>query len=189
MPTPAALVSSNGVCGVLTTAPAVSPDGQPVQRTKGVPQGSVICQLRRNDNDPQHRTGLVRDAKHPLRKKGNDRRFKYTPEAWEIAERQPNVGELIFPHKPQGVSSAFTRACKVLGIEDLTFHDLRHEAISRLFERGYTIPQVAQFTLHESWNELSRYTHLLPNNLRDLPDPTRVATTVRRGEPLLPPVA
>jgi integrase len=130
-----------------------------------------ICRLRRKDNDPECRTGLVRDAKHPTRKTGNHRRFKYTPEAWEIIERQPRKGEFIFPYNPRSVSTAFTNACKVLGIEDLVFHDLRHEATSRLFERGYTIPQVAQFTLHESWNELKRYTHLLKKNLRDLPDP------------------
>lgn len=52
---------------------------------------------------------------------------------------------------------------------DLRFHDLRDEATSRLFERGYQIHEVAQFTLHESWNELKRYTHLRPENVRELP--------------------
>jgi site-specific recombinase XerD len=61
------------------------------------------------------------------------------------------------------------------------FHDLRHEATSRLFERGYTIPQVAQFTLHESWKELMRYTHLLKKNLRDLPDPKATLPQVGCG--------
>ena len=137
-----------------------------------------ICQLRWSDNDTIHHTGLVRDAKHPFRKAGNNRRFKYTPEAWEIADRQPRTSDFIFPYKPQSVSAAFTRACKVLGIEDLTFHDLRHEAASRLFERGYTIPQVAHFTLHESWEELKRYTHLLRRQLRDLPDRARITAPI-----------
>jgi site-specific recombinase XerD len=66
----------------------------------------------------------------------------------------------------------------VIGIIDLTFHDLRHEAASRLFERGYTIPQVAQFTLHESWESLQRYTHLLRKNLRDLPDNAQIPASV-----------
>jgi integrase len=129
-----------------------------------------IARLRWSDNDPHHQTGLVRDAKHPVRKAGNHRRFKYTPEAWEIAARQPRTGDFIFPYNAQSIGAAFTRACHVLGIVDLTFHDLRHEAAGRLFECGYTIPQVAQFTLHESWNELKRYTHLLARNLRDLPN-------------------
>jgi len=57
----------------------------------------------------------------------------------------------------------------VLGIRDLRFHDLRHEATSRLFERGYQIHEVAQFTLHESWNELKRYTNIRPENVREIP--------------------
>ena len=47
--------------------------------------------------------------------------------------------------------------------------DLRHEATSRLFERGYDIPEVAQFTLHESWTTLKRYTHLRPEQVEERP--------------------
>jgi hypothetical protein len=42
---------------------------------------------------------------------------------------------------------------------------LRHEATSRLFEQGYSIEQVAAVTLHESWNDLKRYTQLRPETL------------------------
>ncbi|MGA2563867.1 MAG: tyrosine-type recombinase/integrase [Steroidobacteraceae bacterium] len=63
----------------------------------------------------------------------------------------------------------------MLGIKALRFHDLRHEATSRLFERGYQIHEVAQFTLHESWNELKRYTNLRPENMREIP-PARVSS-------------
>ena len=107
---------------------------------------------------------------------------EYTPEAWAIVERQPRTSEYIFPFDPKSVGAAFTRACHVLGIEDLRFHDLRHEATSRLFERGYQIHEVAQFTLHESWNELKRYTNLRPENVREIsstrpePEITRTLT-------------
>jgi integrase len=127
-----------------------------------------ICRLEWRDNDAANRIGLVRDAKHPTSKDGNHRRFKYTPEAWSIVENQSRVSAYIFPYDPRSVGAAFTRACHVLGIEDLRFHDLRHEATSRLFERGYQIHEVAQFTLHESWNELKRYTNLKPENVREL---------------------
>ena len=60
---------------------------------------------------------------------------------------------------------AFARACRFLGIDGLRFHDLRHEATSRLFERGYQIQEVAQFTLHRSWATLKRYTHLQPEHI------------------------
>jgi integrase len=68
--------------------------------------------------------------------------------------------EKIFPYSPGAISAAFTRACKLLGIDDLHFHDLRHEGISRLFEMGKTIPQVAAVTGHRSWSSLKRYSHL-----------------------------
>lgn len=127
-----------------------------------------ICRIEWADNDKSARTGMVRDAKHPREKEGNHKRFKYTPEAWEIVQRQPQTSEYVFPCSPRSVSAAFTRACAILGIEDLRFHDLRHEATSRLFERGYQIHEVAQFTLHDSWNELKRYTNLRPENVREL---------------------
>jgi integrase len=132
-----------------------------------------ICRLEWCDNDAATRTGVVRDAKHPTDKDGNHRRFKYTPEAWAIVQGQPQTGEYIFPYDPKSVGTAFTRACHVLGIKDLRFHDLRHEATSRLFERGYQIHEVAQFTLHESWNELKRYANLRPEDMREIP-PARV---------------
>jgi integrase len=129
---------------------------------------SEICRLEWADNHIGGRTGLVRDAKHPRYKEGNHRRFKFTAEAWAIIERQPKTSEYVFPFNPKSICAAFTRACQVLGIEDLRFHDLRHEATSRLFERGYQIHEVAQFTLHESWNELKRYTNLRPENVREI---------------------
>jgi hypothetical protein len=46
------------------------------------------------------------------------------------------------------------------------------EATSRLFERGYEIHEVQQFTLHSSWQQLLRYTHLRPEHIPDLPYPS-----------------
>jgi integrase len=140
-----------------------------------------ICRLEWRDNDAATRTGLVRDAKHPTSKDGNHRRFKYTPEAWAIAANQPKTSGYIFPYDPKSVGTAFTRACHVLGIEDLRFHDLRHEATSQLFERGYQIHEVAQFTLHESWNELKRYTNLKPERVRELRSPEALAALRPHG--------
>jgi integrase len=72
----------------------------------------------------------------------------------------PRVKPEIFPYSTDAISAAFTRACKILGIKDLRFHDLRHEGISRLFEIGRTIPQVAAVSGHRSWSSLKRYTHI-----------------------------
>jgi len=40
---------------------------------------------------------------------------------------------------------------------------MRHEGISRLFEMGWTIPQVASVSGHQSWQSLKRYSHLRHN--------------------------
>ena len=53
------------------------------------------------------------------------------------------------------------------GIEGLRFHDLRHEATSRFFEKGFNIMEVSLITGHRSLAMLNRYTHLKPENLLD----------------------
>jgi integrase len=104
---------------------------------------------------------LVRDMKHPGDKLGNDVWCDLLPEASAIIEAMPRHGdERIFPYSTDAISAAFTRACKILTIDDLHFHDLRHEGVSRLFEMGRTIPQVASVSGHRSWQSLQRYTHL-----------------------------
>lgn len=126
---------------------------------------SEITSLLFTDNDEQSQTGIVRNIKHPT-DRDRMRRFKYTPQAWEIANRQEHDKRRIFPYGAKTVGAAFRRACKMLDIHDLRFHDLRHEATSRLFEAGYSIVEVQQFTLHDSWGTLSRYTHLRPETLQ-----------------------
>jgi len=103
---------------------------------------------------------IVRDMKHPGDKIGNDVRVDLPPEAEAIARAMPRTDARIFPYSTDAVGAAFTRACKLLQINDLRFHDLRHEGVSRLFEMGWTIPQVAQVSGHRSWQSLQRYTHL-----------------------------
>jgi integrase len=87
------------------------------------------------------------------------------PPAVAILNSLPKIDELILPYKADSVSAAFDRGCVRTGIEDLHFHDLRHEGISRLFETGLTIPEVALISGHLSWNTLKRYTHLKPEDV------------------------
>lgn len=103
---------------------------------------------------------LVRDMKDPRSKRGNDVWVNLTPEALAIVKRQPKAGTLIFPYNSRTIGANFTRAHKMLGIEGLVFHSLRHECTSWLFELGWQIPQVAMVTGHRSWQTLQRYTHL-----------------------------
>lgn len=103
---------------------------------------------------------LVRAMKHPGGTTGNDVWVDLPAEAEAIARSMPRKGDRIFPYGTDAISAAFTRACKVLGIDDLHFHDLRHEGITRLFEMGLNIPHVAAVSGHRSWTSLRRYTHI-----------------------------
>ena len=119
-----------------------------------------ITTLAWSDLDEANAEVWVRDMKHPGEKIGNDVRVILPPPALSVILRQPRADGRIFPFNAESISAAFTRACKALGIENLHFHDLRHDGISRLFEMGQTIPQVASVSGHRSWASLKRYTHL-----------------------------
>lgn len=86
--------------------------------------------------------------------------MELTGEALLIINSMPRTGEFIFPYLANTIHHAWKNATKMTGIADLHFHDLRHEGISRLFEMGRTIPQVASVSGHRSWQNLQRYTHL-----------------------------
>lgn len=103
---------------------------------------------------------LVRDMKNPGDKMGNNVWCDLPAEAVSIIESMPRHDDRIFPYGADAISAAFTRACKTLAIDDLHFHDLRHEGVSRLFELSLNIPQVASVSGHRSWTSLKRYTHL-----------------------------
>lgn len=74
-------------------------------------------------------------------------------------------GESLVGVHRDNVSGAFASACKACGIQGLRLHDLRHEATSRLFEKGFSMMEVATITGHKSLSMLKRYTHLRPSDL------------------------
>lgn len=72
----------------------------------------------------------------------------------------------VFSYTSNGLKSAWRIMTKRLGIEDLHFHDLRHEACSRLFELGtLDIMEIAAISGHKSLSMLKRYTHLKAGKL------------------------
>ncbi|CAD5379520.1 Shufflon-specific DNA recombinase [Pseudomonas sp. OF001] len=119
-----------------------------------------ITRIRWDDLDERRQAVLVRDMKNPGQKVGNNVWCHLPDEAWAILHSMPRSCPEIFPYNGDSISTAWTRACKFLGIEDLHFHDLRHDGISRLFEMEWDIPRVASVSGHRDWNSLRRYTHL-----------------------------
>ena len=70
----------------------------------------------------------------------------------------------VFPGvTTEAVKRSYMRAIRRAGIENLRFHDLRHEATTRLFEKGMNIMEVASITGHKAL--LRRYTHLKAEDL------------------------
>ncbi|WP_119390683.1 tyrosine-type recombinase/integrase [Taklimakanibacter lacteus] len=122
-------------------------------------QEEITC-IAWDDFQKEHKRVMVRDMKHPGEKIGNDTWVDVPPEAMQVIESMPKRKPEIFPYSTDAITANFTRACKLLGIEDLHFHDLRHEGISRLFEMGWNIPHVAGVSGHRSWVSLKRYTHI-----------------------------
>lgn len=122
-----------------------------------------ICSLQWGDLDKKRKTIIVRDRKDPRRKIGNHQTVPLLDatglDAFAIIKRQPGEAGRIFPYNAKSVSTAFTRAVAKCGIDDLHFHDLRHEGTSRLFESGkFSLPEVALVTGHKDWKMLARYT-------------------------------
>lgn len=72
-----------------------------------------------------------------------------------------NLHGNVFDYTASGFKNAWRIATQRLRIEDLHFHDLRHEAISRFFELGsLNVMEIAAISGHRSMNMLKRYTHL-----------------------------
>lgn len=128
-------------------------------------RSAEICRVRWDDIDRTKRTIIIRKRKHPREKESNDQVIPLLGKSLEIIDRQPKTNDEIFPYKSKSVESAWRRARRKAGLSDMKFHDLRHEGISRLFEQGYAIQEVAIVSGHKSWNSLKIYTNLRPESL------------------------
>jgi integrase len=99
-------------------------------------------------------------------KNGTSRTVPLSSVAVEVLRGVPrSVGGRVFPTSQNALRLAFPRACKRAEIEDLRFHDLRHEATSRLFEKGFNPMEVSTITGHKTLQMLKRYTHLRAEDL------------------------
>ena len=65
----------------------------------------------------------------------------------------------VFGMSSNAIRLAWGRYKRSHGIDGVRFHDLRHEAISRLFEKGLTAPEVALLSGHKTVSQLYRYAH------------------------------
>ncbi|MFM8239310.1 MAG: site-specific integrase, partial [Actinomycetota bacterium] len=113
-----------------------------------------------------------------MTKNGHPRTIPLAPEAMATIEalRSLSRGERILTISANALRLAWERMKRRAGIQDLRFHDLRHEAISRLFERGLNVPEVAVMSGHRDPRMLFRYTHPRPEDIA-----RKLAQTNRSG--------
>jgi integrase len=123
---------------------------------------SEILNLRWENIDLVNKTAFL-----PLTKNGDQRLVPLSPTALQIlgCEIQAEKEGLVFNVSSNAMRLAWDRAINKIGIDDLNFHDLRHEAISRFFEMGLTVPEVALISGHKDPRMLFRYTHLRADEL------------------------
>lgn len=127
---------------------------------------SELISMRWNNIDLDARTVFLPDTKN-----GHPRTVPLSSRAVQTLRSLPQgviqrLEGSLFPITPHAVTVAFRRACKRVQrasggslAVNLRFHDLRHEAVSRLFERGLNPMEVAAISGHRSMQMLARYTH------------------------------
>ena len=104
----------------------------------------------------------------PITKNGDCRTVPLSGAALQVLRQtQTMTGQasLVFPISANAVRLSWERVKKRAGILNLRFHDLRHEAISRFFESGLAMPEVALISGHKDPRMLFRYTHLRATNI------------------------
>ncbi|MCG7985409.1 MAG: site-specific integrase [Candidatus Thiodiazotropha lotti] len=139
----------------------------------GMRAGEIKSLTRRQVN-LRKRTAHLSETKN-----GSARTVPLTREATEVFRIalsnpvRPLDTDLIFwgepgrdgKRRPYEFRPAWHRTLKEAGIKGLRFHDLRHEAVSRLVEAGLGDQEVAAISGHKSMQMLKRYTHLRAEDL------------------------
>jgi len=128
----------------------------------GMRQGELLS-ITFGDVNLDTRVAKLRDTKN-----SEPRDVPLSSRAIEVIRSVPRPLSSAAPVIAVGannVARAFRTACAAAGIENLRFHDLRHEGVSRLFERGLALPEVAAVSGHKTWSQLKRYTNLRARDL------------------------
>jgi integrase len=126
----------------------------------GMRRGEIIS-IKWKAVDILKRTIELKDTKN-----GESRIVPLSTEALNLLKSIPRrIDGKVFDITAHAITYAFIRACKRAGISDLHFHDLRHEAITRMFEKGLNVMEVGSVSGHKTLQMLKRYTHLRAEEL------------------------
>lgn len=104
-----------------------------------------------------------------LTKNGSGRDVPLSQRAFDALMEWKSRAEVdqstVFPMSPGALEQAWRRLLTRSGVKALRFHDLRHEGVSRLFERGLNVIEVSSISGHKELRMLKRYTHLNADDL------------------------
>ncbi len=131
----------------------------------GMRQGELLQLQWKMINNDRHLALLLDPDKL---KTGESRAVPLSRAALKVLGNLPfnDPEDAILPVRKTTLYHAFIAACKRANIEDFTWHDLRHEALSRLAERGdFTVLEIAAVSGHKTLQMLKRYTHLQAEKL------------------------
>ncbi len=105
----------------------------------------------------------------PKTKNEDARTVPLSPAALDVLKSLPRrINGSVFGLSSNAISMAWKRTVKKANIRGLTFHDLRHEAISRLFEdTNLDMMEIRAISGHKTLQMLARYTHLRTHRLAD----------------------
>jgi integrase len=100
-------------------------------------------------------------------KNGHPRTVPLSSVAVRLLMDMPQRDGRVFPITANALRLAWERLRRRAGVFGLRFHDLRHEAVSRFFEKGLSMPEVAAISGHRDPRMLMRYTHPRPEAIAD----------------------
>jgi len=121
-----------------------------------------LAALRKEDVDFNKSLATLRDTKN-----GDSRTIPLNKVAIAALEEliRESTTNKVLKFTSSCISHRFNRACKQAGIKGMVLHSLRHEAVSRLFEKGLNMMEVASISGHKDLSMLKRYTHINPETL------------------------
>lgn len=84
---------------------------------------------------------------------------------FDLLSQRSKTSDYVFPNDdlsgPRSYSSqVFKHACQRAGIEEVTWHTLRHHRITEYAKSGLSIPQIMTLSGHASFASLQKYSHL-----------------------------
>ncbi|WP_250501614.1 site-specific integrase [Caballeronia sp. AZ7_KS35] len=115
-------------------------------------RGEILA-LTWDDVDLQNRTAVLR-----VTKTGQPRRIPLSSACAAMLDALPrSLDGRAFPVSMEALKQAYERAVTRAGITNFTFHDLRHDALTKLAKQGLSVLELRAISGHTTANMLQRY--------------------------------